>query len=210
MTAVAAPALMSPTLADACRRYDAARGRARALLEGLDDAAFHRAPPGGGWSVAECLEHLVIAGSKMNTRLEEATSTARAAGRIASADVARQSLQPDWISRFFLLATGAAKDGARPGLRVAVRPVFDPADPRGRGRDRDAVLADFLALQDRLERTAHAADGLDLAGIKVASLISDWLRLPLGMWFVSLAGHQERHLDQAARIRAAATTGDAR
>ena len=209
MTAVAEPALMSPTLADACRRYDAARGRARTLLEGLDDAAFHRVPS-GGWSVAQCLEHLVITGTKMGARLEDATTTARAAGRIASAEVARRPLEPDWFAKMFMAMTGPAKDGARPGMRVAVRPVFDPGDPRGQGRGKDAVLADFLAVQDRLERTAHAADGLDLAGVKVSSLIADWLRLPIGIWFVSLAGHQERHLDQAARVRAAAATGGAR
>jgi hypothetical protein len=43
--------------------------------------------------------------------------------------------------------------------------------------------------------------------VKVRSVLASWLEVGLGAWFVALAGHQERHLDQARRARAAAEAG---
>ena len=195
--------LLSPTLEESRQRYAMARERAQALVAELDDATFHRAPAAGSWSVAECLEHLVVSGGKMAAKLETATKQARVAGRIATAEAARAPVRLGWFARFFIAQTGPAPGGGRPGMKVPTRPPFEPGDPRARGRGRDAVLGDFLALQDRLDAVARAADGLDLSGVKVESVLADWIRIPLGAWFVAVAGHQERHLDQAQRARAA-------
>jgi hypothetical protein len=194
---------VSPTLADASRRYAEARARVRALVQGIDEATFHRAPEPGSWSIAECLEHLVVSGTKTTARLEVAVAEARAAGRTASPEAARAPVKLGWFARLFLAGTGPTKGGVRPRMRVSVREPFDPGDPRGRGRDRDVVLADFLELQDRLDRAAAAADGLDLSGVMMASVLAQWMRSPIGAWFLAIAGHQERHLDQALRARVA-------
>jgi hypothetical protein len=139
----------------------------------------------------------------MVARLEPAAAEARAAGRIATAGAARLPVRLGWFARLFIAGTAPGKGGRRPGMKIEVRGPFDPGDPRGRGRGRDAVLADFLALQDRLEAAARAADGLDLSGVTVESVLAGWIRVPLGGWFIAIAGHQERHLDQGLRARAA-------
>jgi hypothetical protein len=198
------PTLGSPTLSEAVARHARARIRARTLVEGLDEAAFHHAAPGGGWSVARCLEHLVVAGQTMADRLEAAVEQGRREGRLAGATAARAPVRLGWFARFFIRATGPGRPGEAPGMKVATREPFDPGDPAARGRNRDAVLADFLALQDQLDALAIAADGLDLAGIQVESVLARWIRIPLGGWFLAVAGHQERHRDQAERARAAA------
>jgi hypothetical protein len=202
----AAPVVESPTLADAIRRYAAARARARDLISGLGLAEFHRAPAEGAWSVARCLEHLVVSGTKVVARLEAAIERGRAAGRHADPAARRAPVRLGLRERFLLAGTAPGRQGGPPRMRVRTREAFEPGDPAA-GRDGGVVLADFTALQDRLERAARAADGLDLAGIRVPSVIAPWLRVGLGAWFLAIAGHQERHLDQAARTRAAVAVG---
>ena len=194
---------LSPTLAGAMRRFASARATAREVVAGLAEDAFHHAPPGGGWSVGQCLEHLVVCDTKMVERLELAIRAARDEGRLASEAEARAPMRLHWFDRLFIAGTAAGRAGAAPRFKVAVRPAFDPGDPAVRGRTRDEILRDFLALQDRLDAAALAADGLDLARVKVASVLADWARVSLGAWFVAIAGHHERHLDQARRARAA-------
>ena len=193
----------SPTLADSVRRFEAAGAAAREIVAGLSEAAFHRAPAEGSWSVSRCLEHLVVADGRMVERLEGAIARARAEGRLAVPAAARAPVRLSWLDRRFIAGTAPGRAGARPRIRAAVRPPFDPGDPGARGRTRDQVLADFLAMQGRLEAAARAADGLDLADIKVASVLAAWVKVSLGGWFIAIAGHQERHLDQARRARAA-------
>ncbi len=206
--------LVSPTLAESVRRFAAARAAARDVAAGLTEEVFHRKPPSGGWSVGQCLEHLVVADGKMVVRLEEAIARAHADARVASPGAAGAPLRLGWFDRLFIAATAPGKAGGRPRIKVQVRDPFDPGDPAVRGRTRDQVVADFLVLQDRLDAAAHAADGLDLAGIKVPSLLAAWARVSLGGWFIAIAGHHERHLDQARRARdaveaAAAGRGEA-
>ena len=194
---------VSPTLAGAVRRFAAARAAAREVTGGLSEEDFHRRTPEGGWSVGQCLEHLVVADAKMVARLEEAIPRARAAGRVASSEAARAPVRLGWFDRLFIAGTAPGRNGARPKMKVRVGQAFDPGDAALRGRTREQVLADFLAVQDRLEAAARAADGLDLAGVRVPSVLAAWAKVSLGGWFLAIAGHHERHLDQARRARAA-------
>lgn len=199
--------LVSPTLAGSVDRFAAACAAAREVAGDLSEEDFHRKPPAGGWSVGQCLEHLVVADAKMVARLEEAIPRARAAGRIATPAAARAPVRLGWLDRLFVAGTAPGRNGARPKLKVRVRDPFDPGDPAGRGRTREQVLADFLALQDRFDAAARAADGLDLARVKVPSVLAAWAKVSLGGWFLAIAGHHERHLDQARRAREAILGG---
>ena len=198
--------LVSPTLVDAVRRYEASRRAAGEVVVGLSEDAFHRAPSPGGWSVAQCLEHLVVTDGKMVERLEAAIVRARGEGRLAAPAAASAPARLGWFDRLFIAGTGPAKDGRKsPPMKSATRLPFDPGDPAARGRTRGLVLADYLAVLDRLVAAARAADGLDLARVKVPSVLASWVKVSLAGWFLALAGHHERHLDQARRARAAVT-----
>lgn len=155
-----------------------------------------RSPKKGAWSVSQCVDHLVVAGSLMAARLEEAIARSRELTRTARDP---RPAQFGWFDRLFIYAVSRGKDGAAPRVKVAHRPVFDP----GPGRPVGHLAAEFVALQNRLIAAARSAHGLDLSGIKVSSVIDDRIKLALGAWFLAIAGHQERHLDQAARTRQA-------
>ena len=196
--------LVSPTLAESVRRYAASRTDAAAVAEGLSEDTFHRKPAEGGWSVGQCLEHLVVTDGAMVASLEEAIARARADGRLASPAEAAAPAKLGWFDRLFVRATSPRKDGAKaPPMKMTAPKPYDPGDPAARGRGRDAVLADYAAMQERMIAAACAADGLDLARIKVPSVAATWAKVSLAGWFVALAGHHERHLDQARRTRAA-------
>jgi hypothetical protein len=189
-------AALDPSLEDAIRRYHGAIERLYVILLGLEDLDARRAPPGGGWSIAQCVDHLVVAGTKMVAKLEEAITRSRQLTRLARSS---KPAKFGWFDRLFIWAVSSGKAGEPPRLRVRHAPPFEP----GPGRTVTIVASEFGALQDRLIASARAAQGLDLAGIKVESVISDSIKVSLGAWYLAIAGHQERHLDQAARTRQA-------
>lgn len=194
---VVTAAALDPMLEGAIARYDAARTAAASVLAGLDDEAAHRAPRRGGWSVAQCLDHLLVIGARMGARLEESIARAKAEQQLAKPG---RPAQIGWFDALFIRMIGPPrKAGGRPPMPVTAPAVFAP----GEGASVAVLGEQFAALQDRLTAAANAAQGCDLDGIKVRSLISDKLQLRLGAWFVAIAGHQERHLAQARRTRAA-------
>ena len=188
------PVALDPSLANSIVRYEGALMMTHDLLSGLSDADAHVAPAKGGWSVAQCLDHLVVAGSRMRTRLEEDIARARELGRVAKSD---RPARFSWFDKLFIFAVARGPQGKPPRVKAKHVPLFDP----GPGRPIPIVVAEFVSLQDRLIATARSAQGLDLADIKVESLINDKIKVALGAWFLAIAGHQERHLDQAARVR---------
>ena len=68
------------------------------------------------------------------------------------------------------------------------------------GQPVTAVLPTFLHVQDQLTLQLERAEGLDLRRVKVATPISRFLRMSLGMMFAQVAAHERRHLAQARRV----------
>jgi len=190
------PADLDRVLTDSIRRYEGALVRLHDLVLGLSEAVAHQSPGKGAWSVAQCLDHLVIAGSLMCVRLDEDIRRARELTRTVKDG---RPARLGWFDRLFIAATARGRDGGPPRFRVSHRPLFDP----GVGRPIPVLTSQFSALQDRLITSARSAKGLDLVDIKVDSVLSSRIKVGLGAWYVAIAGHQERHLDQAMRTRAA-------
>lgn len=188
--------LLDPTLAESIRRYEGALIQLNDLLTHLDESSSLRSPRKGAWSVSQCVDHLVVAGSLMVARLEEAIARARELTRTARD---QRPARFGWFDRLFIYAVSRGKDGVAPRAKVKHRPVFDP----GPGRPIAVLAAEFIALQNRLIAAARSAQGLDLPGIKVPSVVDERIKIALGAWFLAIAGHQERHLDQAVRTRKA-------
>jgi hypothetical protein len=185
-------AAIDPSLEDAIRRYEGALQKCHDVLQGLGEAGVHR-QPAGGWSIAQCIDHLIISGTLMSARLEAAIHRARELTREARS---KKPARYGWLDRLFVWALGSGKEG-KPNTRVKTGPAFEP----GPGRSIPILESEFIALQDRLIQVARSAQGLDLVGIKVRSILNERFQFALGAWFVGIAAHQERHLEQAARTR---------
>lgn len=174
------------------REFEAAKGELRDLLVGVSDEAFNRRGDERRWSMAECVDHLIVIGEKLIPRMQSAVATAREKGWRAEGPF-RYSRFSAWFVRQM------GDEPLPPRGRFKTPRLYLP--PPGRAISVADALRDFIELQDRFVAVVRSVDGLDLARIKVTSPVTRLLRVSLGQWFRALSGHQRRHLWQAAQVK---------
>ncbi len=183
---------MIPELDLRVREFEEARHELHGLVAGIDDGVFNQRPDERRWSMAECVDHLLVVGWKMVPRLDAALIDARARGWHANGPF-RYGTLGNW----FVRQSGA--DQLPPKRKVKTPRLYAPRQQAARRIPQ--ALEEFTNLQDKLSSLAASANGVDLARIKIASPVTRLLRLSLGQWLALLAGHQKRHLWQAARVK---------
>lgn len=138
----------------------------------------------GGWSIAQCLEHLNTYGNYYLPLFEKGLSESPdkpEANVIKSSWLGRKSIEsmnPE---------TGKKKFKA---LKKHI-PVPD--------LDTQAVVAEFINHQERLLQIIRLAKSKDLQQIKISISIAKFLKLNLGDALQFLIVHNERHIQQANR-----------
>jgi len=171
---------------------DAAERDARALVEGLAEAAAGWRDRPGSWSVAECLDHLATSNEVYLEAMRGVAADAAAHNRTRKAP-------------------------ARPGVigRLFVRWLEPPVSPwlKGRAprliRPRPApALTDasnrFLASQKAVRAFLRRYSDIDLAGVRFPNPFIRGVRFSLATGLHVLEAHERRHLWQAWRTRRAA------
>lgn len=186
---------MEPQLEATAALFHEARDRLDALVDEMPDVRFNRKPEANRWSAAECVVHLNTVSKGYLPILEEAA--------------AREGPRGDGPFHYGPLARtfiGSLRPGSRP---LPTAPAMKPPATVGLQSDVDRAraLTRFHADTKRFLATVEAADGLDLARVKVRSPFLPLLRLPLGAVLEALGLHAVRHVAQAER--AAARTGPA-
>ncbi len=159
--------------------------RACKLEQEFSQRELSEAPSPGAWSAADNLMHLTLASQALIPRMTKTL------GKLAEAGQRSEGRsKPDWVGRFYAWAL-------EPPVRFkarAPRPFVPPA-----GTLADAALPVFLAAQERLRALVDQSVGLDLAGRRVPSPVSRFVRYNVCSVFHVLAAHQRRHLWQARR-----------
>jgi len=172
---------------DALRQqFEQRAAEADALVAPLSDAEFTRAPASGGWSVAQCIDHLNATAREYLPRIDEGIADAIRRGTYGEGPY-----EYNWIGRLCVYAMGPPVR-----LRAKAPTAFQPAAPRGRNE----IMAAFRAYQVQYVDRLRQANGIDLARARVASPLATWLRLPLGSAFELMLAHERRHLWQAAQV----------
>ncbi len=176
-------------LADFRPQIDAIRREARALTAGLTDEQFNWQPDPTRWSIAHCLQHLVVSADGLLAAQRRAIEEARQRrmlsdgpyrhGRIGAMIAA--SIEPP-VKRRFKSARAITPSG-----RHAV----------------DTLLAEFDRRQDQILEVIESARGVDLGKARVALAGLPIIRLSLGQAFAFTVGHERRHLWQAREVREA-------
>lgn len=178
---------MHDDLATAIQRIEATRDAFLALASPLPEAEFNWRRDDGSWSIGQCIDHVATTAERMIPLLEAAIADARARGKTG-----RGPFGYGAVARWFLKATGPTGGKAKAPA---------PYRPSRSTLGREATLERLRGGSARLVEACRSADGIDLRRVRVPSAALALLRLPLGIWFLSLAGHGERHLAQAIRVR---------
>jgi hypothetical protein len=168
------------------RELEDARERAHRLARGLDAATWTRRPPGGGWSVSECVQHLTLSSEAFLGRLQDAVTEARAKGLAAKAPY-----RLDVLGR---LLCWMLEPPYR--LRVKTSPPFVP----GAQAPVTEVLGEFDRWQEALVACVRSAEGLAIDRVRVASPFGARARYSVYSSFRIIPVHQRRHLWQAEQL----------
>jgi DinB superfamily len=169
------------------RQIETIQNQARELAHGLNEAQFNWRPAPDQWSIEECLSHLTMVGQWEVQAIEQAIKQGRARGLTGSGP-----FEYGGLDRLIV-------DLTRPPVRMRL-----PAPRRFvplHGQPVTAILPTFLHVQSQFLLQMERAEGLDLRRVKVATPISRFLKLSLGMMFAQAAAHEQRHMEQAWRVR---------
>lgn len=162
--------------------------RATAVAAGLTADQLNRQPRPGGWSVAQCLEHLAISNEQYLPPIADALEGRRAA--------VVQEITPGWFGRWF--------------IRNVIEPPLTRRNVKSPGKIRPTSARIEPAVVERLlQGNATARDlvrraaPLDVNRIRFRNPFVPLFRFTVGTGFEILSRHQRRHLAQAERARAA-------
>lgn len=181
-----------PQLQNIHNRIATAKQDAIQIVTMLSDEEAKKRPPSGGWSVADCLDHLCVVGRKLLPRIDKGIAKAREKNWRSQGPF-RYSRLGNWFVHM------SSADTYPPRQKHTTPKLYRPT----RDWPLEEIVRSFTHLQDDIVERVRRANGYDLARVKIASPAAWWLRLSLGQWFELLAGHQERHLLQARDVRKA-------
>jgi hypothetical protein len=174
-------------LSELSAQVDAIRREADALTAGLTDDQFNWQPDPTRWSIAHCLQHLVVSADSLVPLQETAIERGRSRGLLSEGPY-RHSWVGTMIAR---------------SIEPPIKRRFKTARalvPTGR-HTVATLLGAFQQRQDRLGEAIAHARGLDLGRVRLPFPGLPILRLSLGQSFAFTLGHERRHLWQAREVR---------
>lgn len=153
--------------------------------QNMDEAQLLAPAANGGWSIAQCLDHLNTYGHYYLPAMRHAM-----ASHVGHAEMYRAT----WLGNFFtkMLDPDTGKRKSK---------TFGKYDPP-RDLDARAVVAEFIRQEEELLGLLRAAAQKDLNKIRIATSLSRFIRMNLGDTFRFFIAHNERHVRQALRGRA--------
>ncbi|MGH8593532.1 MAG: DinB family protein [Gammaproteobacteria bacterium] len=173
---------------DPQHQFQAIKTDAQDLLRGLSDTQLNWHPSVREWSIAECVEHLVVTGRGALSRIDQVTIDPRSPGFFGQGPF-RYRLLERWIV-FLAEAPWRTKFKAPKGyVPSTARPYAE-------------VASSFFAVQDEFIESLRKAQGIDLSKTKVPNPVTKWFTLSLGQYLVLHAAHERRHLRQVRQIKA--------
>src|SRR5664279_5601977 len=164
--------------------------QAQSLASGLDEAALNWQPSGGkSWSVAQCLDHLVI----MNAIYVKALQAGVESNR-DQLEPRKNPIQPSgWFMRFFI-----GFEEPPPKLKLpAPKKIAPPSQLNS------SILGDFQAVQNQLVEFVRQWGDTDLGDLKVKDPLFP-LHLTADTELLIVAAHNRRHLWQAENVKKSA------
>ena len=179
---------LAPELDEFRRQFEQLADEADSLASGLTDEQFNWPPPAGGWTVAQCIDHLNVTARVYLPSLDEGIAQA-----------IRRGLYGEGPFRYNLLGrlfVWSQQPGTKMKYKASKTVMPAPS------RRKQETLAAFRAYQVQFVDRLRQANGLDLARARVQSPLAGAIRMPLGSGFALMVAHERRHLQQARNVMA--------
>lgn len=153
-------------------------------FQNLDENTLNQSAIDGGWSIAQCLEHLNTYGNYYLPLLKSEIAKCAAPN---TSGVYTTSL----LGTYLISVTDPQKSTIK--LKAAKR-----HQPLG-NLPAHQIVADFIGQQKILLNLLRKAEDIDVNRVKIPLSIASWVRLPLGDILHFMVVHTSRHLLQANR-----------
>lgn len=162
------------------------KNEVKVLTDSLSEEQFNWKPAPKKWSVAECLDHLIVSGNKMIPYISKGVEKGHKKKILGDAPY-----YTGFIGKWFL---GGAGRGGKP---IPAPSLYLPSASNFKKK---LVIDEFILLQDSYLSLLEQSEGLNLSRVYVRSAITPFLRFNLATWFQLMPGHQLRHFDQIKRV----------
>ena len=160
---------------------------ARSVVDGLSDAQLNWKPSPDKWSIAQCLEHLKAASSGFNSYFVEALTRGRRRYATASPPAYRPTFMGRWLIKH------VEPESAR---KLRAPKIFKPSTSNVQH-----ALQDFLDQQQTFLKFVGETTGIDYNRTRLRSPVTPLIRYSLADAYVITVSHEQRHLQQAQRVR---------
>jgi len=165
---------------------DRQSGMARALAQGRSERALNWQPKGGkGWSVLQCVDHLLIMNRKYVEVLREAV-----ASNEDQLEPRKVPIQPSgWFTRWFI-----GTEEPPPKFKLPAPGQLQPPSSLN-----GAIVDEFCDVQKQLADFVRECGEADLGDLKVKNPLAP-IHLTADTVLLLISYHNRRHLWQAANV----------
>ena len=160
---------------------------AHTILADLTDTEFAWQPNKDRWSIAQCIDHLLVTGHNSLSNIHHAIDEARSKGQFSEGPF-RYGVIERWFVRQMEPPTR---------IRFKAPKAYLPSGELHHAE----MVRRFFSLQDEFLKCIQEAEGIDLSRTKVSNPVTRLFRLSLGQEIAFNAAHERRHLRQAMAVR---------
>ncbi len=170
-------------LADLHEKVDLQLQEATKVFQNLSEGVLLKQPPSGGWSAAQCFEHLNRYGNYYLPQIRKATQQSRASDP-------DKTFTNGWLGSYF--SRMMDPDTGKTKIKTFKEYVPSPQ------LDAHTVVAEFIHQQETMLKYLDHARRADL-NRRIPISLTSLVRLRLGDVFQFVIAHNARHLEQAKR-----------
>jgi hypothetical protein len=149
-------------------------------------ARLNDRPAKGGWSIAECVEHVNTVARELVGPLKQTIHEAKAAGKMSD-----RPHRPGFVGKYM---TRSMEPPAKKKMKT--QKLYEPKS----NLDPDTLLEQYKDVHNTFKQLIREADGVDLSKVKMRSPALKIMKLNIGDWLFFTASHERRHAWQAEQV----------
>ena len=166
------------------QRLESQLNAATSVYQNLTDAALLKPANNGGWSIAQCFDHLNSYGDFYIPAISKSLNKAA----FSSSNTVFKST---WLGDYFTRLM-------EPGQYMKKMKAFKNHVPKNNLKAHE-VISKFITQSEALLNLIKAANDKDINAIKIPISLTAFIRLKLGDVFQFIIAHNARHIAQAQR-----------